>query len=420
MRQTTWRAALLALIAALALAVAACGRDDEEDSGASESAGGATAPGVTETEIHLGGSYPFSGPASAYAAIALGVNARFETENAKGGVNGRRIKFTALDDGYEPQRAVTNVRRLVEQEKVFAVFNPLGTPNNLAIRDYLNQREVPQAYVATGASIFGSDFEKYPWTIGFNPSYESEAYTYVEYLKEEKPSAKVAVLYQNDDFGKEFLTAFEKAAEGSDITVVAQESYEVTDPTITSQMRKLGSSGADVFLNVTTPKFGAQATAAIAKGDWKPLHIINNVSANKTLVLTPVGLENAKGAVSANYFKDPEDPQWESDAAMQEYKTNLKKYEPKANPNESFSTYGWLAADVMIQALKDTPELTRENLMETIRSMDAELGLLLPGVKVTTSGDDPYPVQAWNMMEFSGERWVLQGDVIDASSSAEQ
>jgi branched-chain amino acid transport system substrate-binding protein len=406
----------LALFALATVLASGCGRSDE-DGGVGGGSQTAAAPGVTETSFKLGGSYPFSGPASAYASIASGVKARFAAENAKGGVDGRKIEFVALDDGYEPQRAVTNARRLVEQEKVFALFNTLGTPNNLAIWDYLNQQKVPQLYVATGASAFGADVSAHPFTTGWQPDYVSEAKAYAEFLKSEKPKAKVAVLFQNDGFGKDLLGGFEKAIEGSEIEIVARESYEVTDPTISSQMRKLASSGGDTFLNITTPKFSAQAIAAIAKSDWKPLHILNNVGASKKLVLEPVGLKNAKDIVSMTYFKDPEDPQWADDAAMQEYKAGMKEFEPKADPLEAFCAYGWTAASTMIEALKAMKEPTREALMEAVRNMDVEIPMLLPGVKVTTSGtDDGYPIQATQIMKFNGENWELQGDVIEAGT----
>jgi branched-chain amino acid transport system substrate-binding protein len=406
------------LVLALALGVSGCGRGEEESGGGGGGGeGAAAAPGITDSSIKLGGSYPFSGPASAYASIALGARARFAAENAKGGVNGRKIEFITLDDGYEPQRAVTNARRLVEQEKVFALFNTLGTPNNLAIWDYANQRKVPHVFVATGASNWGADVKSHPFTIGWQPDYVSEANTYGEFLKQDKPDAKVGVLYQNDGFGKDLLAGFEKSIQGSDIQIVARESYEVTDPTITSQMRKLAASGADTFLNITTPKFSAQAIAAIAKSDWKPLHILNNVGASKKLVLEPVGLENAEGIVSTQYFKDPEDPQWAEDAAMQEYKAGLKQHEPKADPLDAFCAYGWTAASTMIEALKTMKEPTREALMETIRSMDVEIPMLLPGIKVQTNGeDDGYPIQAMQIMKFNGENWELQGDVIQSGT----
>jgi branched-chain amino acid transport system substrate-binding protein len=392
------------IVAAVLLLAAGCGRDE----------GGEKSPGITKTEIKLGGSYPFSGPASAYKSIADGANAYFDLVNSKGGVDGRKIKFVTLDDAYEPPRAVQNARRLVEEEKVFALFNTLGTPNNLAIWDYTNQKKVPQAFVATGASDWGADTDKHPWTIGWQPDYVTEARTYADYLKENKPNAKVAVLYQNDGFGKNLLGGFEKAIEGSGIKLVAKESYEVTDPTIASQISKLAASGADTFLNVTTPKFSAQAIAAIAKSDWKPLHLLNNVGASKTLVLTPAGLDNAKGIVSTTYFKDPEDPKWASDGAMREYKDSLKRFSPRSNPNDPFHVYGWGAAQTMVTALKNMKEPTREAFMDAARHLDETPPILLPGIEVKTGDGDGYPIEAMQIQQFNGQRWELQGKVVTA------
>ena len=403
MRSLRWLG-MLVVVLVTALFVAACGRDDEEE----------TSPGVTKDEITLGGSYPFSGPASPYKTISEGAKAQFDYVNAKGGVNGRKIKFVTLDDAYEPPRAVQNARRLIEQEKVFALFNTLGTPNNLAIWDYVNKEKVPHVFVATGASDFGEDVDKHPYTTGWQPDYVTEAQTYAEFLKKEKPKAKVAVLYQNDGFGKDLLGGFEKAIEGSDIKVVAKESYEVTDPTVTSQIRKLAGSGADTFLNITTPKHSALAIGTIAKSGWKPLHILNNVGASKRLVLTPVGLENAKGIVSTGYFKDPEDPQWKDDAAMKEYKSALKKYSPRTNPNDTFATYGWAVASTMVEALKKMENPNREALMDAVRSMDTEIPILLPEIKVKTGSDDGYPIEQMQIIRFNGDRWVLEGDVVEA------
>jgi branched-chain amino acid transport system substrate-binding protein len=397
----------LALIAMAALFVAACGRDEDEGGG------GAAAPGVTGSEIKIGGSYPFSGPASAYKTIADGAKAYFKKVNDEGGVNGRKIKFITLDDSYEPPKAVQNARRLVEQEKVFALFNTLGTPNNLAIWDYLNDRKVPQVYVATGASDWGEDPKKHPYTIGWQPDYVTEAGVYADYLKEKKPNAKVAVLYQNDGFGKDLLGGFEDAIGGSGIKVVAKESYEVTDPTVTSQVSKLAASGADTFLNITTPKFSAQAIAAIAKSDWKPLHILNNVGASKALVLQPAGLDNAKGIISTTYYKDPEDPKWAEDPGMKDYKAGIKAYSARSNPNDPFHVYGWGAAQTLVEALKKVgKDPTREKLMDTVRDMQAENPILLPGIKVETGPDDGYPLEAMQVERFDGQRWRLVGDVV--------
>ena len=406
------------LVTVLALVPAACGRDEEGGGGGG---GGASAdPGITDKEIKLGGSYPFSGPASAYGTIGEGAKAYFEFLNAKGGVNGRKINFKTIDDGYEPPRALQNAKRLIQQDKVFALFNTLGTPNNLAIWDYVNQQKVPHLFVATGASDWGKDIDAHPYTIGWQPNYVTEAKVYAEYLQKEKPNAKVAVLYQNDGFGKDLLGGFEEGISGSDIKVVAKESYEVTDPTITSQIRKLAGSDADTFLNITTPKFSALAIATIAKTDWKPLHILNNVGASKTLVLKPVGFENAKGIVSTTYFKDPDSPDWADDDAMKEYKAGMKKFAPRANPNEAFCAYGWTAAATMVEALKGMKEPTRDALMESIRSMDTEIPMLLPGINVKMDGEsDGFAIEAMQIMKFDGKNWQLQGDVIQASAENE-
>jgi branched-chain amino acid transport system substrate-binding protein len=406
MRKTRnlWPALLAAL--ALALVLAACGRDEEEGGGD---------PGITEDSIKLGGSYPFSGPASAYRSIAVGARAHFKFVNANGGVDGRNIEFVTLDDAYEPPRAVQNARRLIQQEEVFALFNTLGTPNNIAIWDYVNEQEVPHVFVATGASNWGADIDAHPWTIGWQPDYVTESQVYADYLEEEKPNAKVAVLYQNDAFGEDLLNGFKEAIQGTNIEVVAEESYEVTDPTVSSQMSKLASSDADTFLNITTPKFSAQAIAADAKLGWDVLHILNNVGASKKLVLEPVGLENAQGIVSTSYFMDPEDPQWADDPAMTEYKDALERFEPRADPEDPFHVYGWAVANTMVEALEGMEEPTRDALMESIRNMDTEIPILLPGIELKTSGtEDGYPIEAMQIMRFEGENWKLQDEVIQA------
>jgi branched-chain amino acid transport system substrate-binding protein len=396
----------LAVLAAVAIALAACGRDEDEGGGD---------PGIDDQSIKLGGSYPFSGPASAYRSIAVGARAHFKFVNAKGGVDGRTIDFVTLDDAYEPPRAVQNARRLIQQEEVFALFNTLGTPNNVAIWDYVNDQEVPHVYVATGASTWGSDVEGHPWTTGWQPDYVTESQVYADYLDQEKPDAKVAVLYQNDAFGEDLLNGFKEAINGTNIEIVAEESYEVTDPTVSSQMSKLASSDADTFLNITTPKFSAQAIAAQAKMGWKVLHILNNVGASKKLVLEPVGLENAQGIVSTSYFMDPEDPQWADDPAMVEYKAGLAKHEPRADPEDPFHVYGWAVANTMVRALEGMEEPTREALMDSIRSMDTEIPILLPGIKVQMNAEeDTYPIEAMQIMRFEGENWKLQADVIQA------
>jgi branched-chain amino acid transport system substrate-binding protein len=399
---------LVALVVAAALVAAGCGRSSDNGGG-----GGANAPGVTDSSIKLGTTFPLSGPASAYATISRASQAYFKMVNAKGGVNGRKITYVVRDDGYDPARAVQNARRLVTQDKVFALFNPLGTPVNLAIWDYLNQQKVPQLFVATGASDFGDDPGKHPWTIGWQPTYPIEAQAFADYLKQAKANAKVAVLYQNDEFGKNFLSAFQKRIGGSNVKIVAKQSYEVTDPTVSPQVVKLARSGADTFLDIATPKPTAQAIGTVAKiGKWKPLHLISNVSASKSLVFKPVGLASAKGIVSNTYIKDPESPQYASDAAMKDYKAQLKKYAPRLNPDEPFNVYGWAVAETMVDTLKKAgKDLTRDNVMKAARSLDTNVGLLLPGVKVKTSDSDGFPIQSVQIQRFDGQTWKTVGDL---------
>jgi branched-chain amino acid transport system substrate-binding protein len=279
----------------------------------------------------------------------------------------------------------------------------------------VNDQKVPHLFVATGASLWGADVDAHPWTVGWQPDYVTESQVYADFLEEEKPQAKVAVLYQNDAFGEDLLNGFKDAIEGTEIEIVAEESYEVTDPTVSSQMAKLASSDADTFLNITTPKFSAQAIAAAAKLGWKVLHILNNVGASKKLVLEPVGLENAQGIVSTSYFMDPEDPQWTDDPAMMEYKEALQKHEPRADPEDPFHVYGWAVANTMVKALEGMEEPTREAMMDSVRNMNTEIPILLPGIKVETSGtEDGYPIEAMQIMRFEGENWKLQGEVIQA------
>ena len=399
------RRSWLALLLVAALVALGCGRDDDNGGGD---------PGISDEEIKIGGSYPFSGPASAYRSIAEGAKAYFDLVNAEGGVDGRKIEFITLDDAYEPPKAVENARRLIEQEQVFALFNTLGTPNNVAIWDYVNEQKVPHLYVATGASLWGANPEEHPWTIGWQPDYVSEAQAYADYLDKKNPDAKVAVLYQNDAFGKDLLGGFEKAIKGTNIKIVAEESYEVTDPTVESQMAKLANSDADTFLNITTPKFGAQAIAAAHKLGWDVLHIINNVSASKKLVLEPAGLDASQGLISTTYYKDPASGEWDDDPAMREYKSAMKKYS-RADPEDPFCIFGWGAAQTLVEALNGMEEPTREALMDSVRNMDIRVPILLPGIRVKTHGtEDGYPIEATQIQRFEGENWKLVGDVIQA------
>ncbi|GGL44648.1 ABC transporter substrate-binding protein [Planomonospora parontospora] len=407
-----------AVTAGLLLAAAACGGREDTGAGAGATAAGACqgqqTTGITDTGIKLGGIYPLSGPASAYGAIPKGIKAYFDYVNAeKNGIGGRRVEFVVRDDGYQPPKAVEEARRLVEQEQVFALFQTLGTPSTTATWDYAGQRKVPQVFVATGASKWGTD-TRHPWTIGWQPNYVSEARVYAQYLKQERPDAKVAVLYQNDDFGKDLLGGFEKAIEGSGVTVVAEQSYEVSDPSVDPQMRNLAQSGADVLLNVTTPRFGSQALAADARNTrWNPLHIVNNVAASIT-VLRPVGFENVQGVVSATYYKDPVDPQWKNDPEMTLYHAKLKQYAPDADPSVPYHAFGWAVASSFHKTMEAAKCPTREGLRDAMRNLSGvEVGMLLPGVTMSTGPGDGFPIESMRLMRFEGERWELFGEVID-------
>jgi branched-chain amino acid transport system substrate-binding protein len=405
---------ILPLLAATLLLLAACGRDE---GGGGGGGGGSADPGISDTSIKLGSSYPFSGPASAYSAIPKALNGFFKKLNESGGINGRKVEFVTYDDGYEPQRALANAKRLVEQDKVFALVNPLGTANNVAMRDYLNQRKVPQLFVATGATLFGSEQAKYPYTTGWQPTYQTESKVYAEYLKNTKPNAKVAVLYQNDGFGKDLLGGFTEGIKGSQISIVAQESYEPTDPTVAPQVKKLAASKADTFLDITTPKAGAQAIATVAQTGWKPLHILNGVSASKAQVLKPVGFQYAQGIVSSAYFKAADDPQWANDQAVKDFLADLKKYAPDADPTDPYSVYGWLIGETVVQTVQKMSAPTRAAMVDAAKHLDFTPALMLPGVSIKTDGDaDPYPIEAMQISQFTGEDFVLKGSVIQASS----
>ena len=407
-------AATAAVLLAATMLASCGGRGEDGGTQASGECQGQQTTGITDKTLKLGGVYPLSGPASAYGDIPKGIQAYFEYVNKeKGGLDGRQVEFVVRDDGYQPPKAVEEVRRLVEQEQVFALFQTLGTPSTTATWDYTNQRKVPQVFVATGASKWGAD-TKHPWTIGWQPNYVSEARVYAKYLRTEKPNAKVAVLYQNDDFGEDLLGGFKKAIAGSQISIVAEQSYEVTDPSVEPQMRNLSGSDADVFLNITTPKFGSQALAADAKlTDWNPLHIVNNVAASIT-VLRPVGFENVQNVLSSTYYKDPVDPQWADDAEMKLYKAKMKQYQPNADPNVPYHAFGWAVADSFAKTFTAAKCKTREGLRDSMRNLNnVQVPMLLPGVTMTTSKDDGFPIESMQMMQFKGERWQLLGQVID-------
>jgi branched-chain amino acid transport system substrate-binding protein len=370
-------------------------------------------PGASDGTIKIGNTMPYSGPASAYGTIGRVEAAYFKMINEQGGINGRKIDFVTLDDGYSPPKAVEQVRKLVEQDEVLLVFQPLGTPSNSAIQQYLNAKKVPQLFVATGASKWG-DPQHFPWTMGWQPSYQTEARIYAKYVLQNKPDAKIGILYQNDDFGKDYLKGIkdglgDKAAK----MIVSEASYEVTDATVDSQIVTLKGAGADVFFNITTPKFAAQAIRKSYDIDWHPLQLLTNVSISVGSVMTVAGLEKGVGIITADYRKDPVDPQWQDDLAMKEWRAFMAKYYPEGDIKDNSNVYGYTVAQTLVQTLKQCGDnLTRENVMKQAASLDMSPGLLAPGVKITTSATDFYPIKQMRLQKFDGKSWVPFGEAI--------
>src|SRR6266702_4379539 len=365
--------------------------------------------GATDTEIKIGNIMPYSGPASAYGVIGKTEEAYFRKVNAEGGINGRKINFISYDDAYSPPKTVEQARKLVESDEVLFIFQSLGTPPNTAIQKYMNSKKVPQLFVATGATKW-NDPKEFPWTMGWQPNYQSESRIYAKYILKEKPDAKIAVLYQNDDYGKDYLKGLKDGLGAKAASmIVAEESFEVTQPTIDSNIVKLKSTGADVFLNVATPKFAAQAIKKMAEIEWKPLHLLNNVSGSIGSVIKPAGFENAQGIISSAYLKDPTDPQWKDDAGMKAWNEFLDKYFPEANRTDASVIYGYTVAQTVVHVLKQCgDDLTRENVMRQAANIRGlELGGLLPGVKVDTSPTDFAPLSQLQLMRFKGDTWEL-------------
>jgi len=368
--------------------------------------------GATDKEIKLGNINPYSGPASAYGAIGKSMDAYFKKVNAEGGVNGRQIKFITVDDGYNPARTVEMARKLVEEEEVLATVGVLGTPPNSAIHKYMNQKKMPQLFVATGATKWG-DPKNFPWTMGWQPNYQGESKIYAQHLLESKPNAKIGILYQNDDYGKDYLKGFvDGLGDKAKTMIVKQLTYEVTDATIDSQMVELKASGADVFFNITTPKFAAQAIKKAAEIGWKPQHYLNNVSNSVGAVMVPAGAENGVGILSVFYLKDPTDSQWANTPEFKEWLTFMQKYMPGADLKDLNYVFGYTMAQGVVQVLKQAGDnLTRENVMRQAANIDMNLPMLLPGVNVKTGSDDFYPIERGQLARWDGKTWVLQGKV---------
>ena len=372
--------------------------------------------GATDTEIKIGNIMPYSGPASAYGVIGKTEEAYFKKINAEGGINGRKINFISYDDGYSPPKTVEQARKLVESDEVLLIFNSLGTPPNSAIQKYMNSKKVPQLFVASGATKW-NDPKNFPWTMGWQPSYQSETHIYAKYLLKNMPNAKIAVLYQNDDYGKDYLKGLKDGLGAKAASmIVGEESFETTEPTIDSHIVKLKASGADVFIDISTPKFAAQAIKKIAEIQWKPTHFLNNVSASVGSVIKPAGYENAQDIISAAYLKDASDPQWNNDPGMKDFLAFLQKDFPEGDKLDQGTIVGYSVSQTLVQVLKQCgDDLTRENIMKQAASLkDFRVEMLLPGIKINTSATDFAPISSLQLMKFKGEKWGLFGDVINA------
>ncbi len=373
--------------------------------------------GATDTEIKIGNTGPYSGPASSYSTIWKCEAAYFRMINAQGGINGRKINFISYDDAYSPPKTVEQVRKLVESDQVLFLFNTAGTPTNTAIHKYMNAKKVPHLFLATGATKWG-DPEHFPWTIGWNPNYQSESLIYASYILKEHPNAKIGVLYQNDDYGKDYLKGLKDGLGAKAKSMIVMEvPYETTDPTVDSQIVNLKSSGADLFFNVTISKYAAQAIRKAAEIGWKPVHILNNVSTSVSVTLKPAGFENSKGILSTFWYKDPTDPTWKDDAGLKQWLAFMDKDYPEGDKTDSVNAYAYTAAQTLVQVLKQCgDDLTRANIMKQAANLhDLELPMLLPGIKVNTSPTDFYPIKQMQMARFDGERWALFGPVISGA-----
>jgi ABC-type branched-subunit amino acid transport system substrate-binding protein len=374
-------------------------------------------PGVTATEVKIGHITAYSGPASAYGTIGKAMAAYFKKVNEEGGINGRKIVFVSVDDAFSPPKTIEMARKLIEQDQVLFLVNVLGTAPNSAIHKYMNQQKVPHLFLGTGATKWG-DPKNFPWTMGFAPSYQAEARIYAQYIVKNVPDAKVGILYQNDDFGKDHLKHLSEAlaASGKKL-LMAQQSYELTDPVVDSQIVNLKNSGVNVLVNVSTAKAAAQSIKKAHEIGWKPLHILNVGAISVSSVLKPAGLEASKGLITATYVKDPIDPQWKNDAGYKEYAAFMQKYYPEASIEDGFNAYALLIAQTTVQVLKQCGnDVSRANVMKQAASLkDVSLGMLLPGIKLNTGPDDYFPVEQMQLARFDGERWVLFGEILDAS-----
>lgn len=369
-------------------------------------------PGASDTQIKIGHIVPYSGPVSAYGTIGKAAGAYFAKVNAEGGVNGRKIEFISLDDAYNPAKTVEQARKLVERDEVLVLFGPLGTAHNQAIQRYMNARKVPQLFVATGASRWG-DPKNFPWTMGWQPTYHTEGKVFGEHILATQPNAKIAVLMQNDDFGRDYQKGLlDGLGDKAKAAIVSHQTYEVTDPTIDSQMVAAKASGADVFVNIATPKFAAMAIRKAAEIGWKPTQYLVSVSVSVSSVLKPAGFENATGVISATYLRDPSDPGSQGTKELNDYLAVMKQYYPGGDPNDTLNVLGYSSAQTMVQTLKQAgDQLTRANVMKQAASLSLDLPMLYPGIKVKTAADDFFPIEQMQLVRFNGTRYESFGDV---------
>jgi len=376
-------------------------------------------PGATDTEIKLGNIMPYSGPASAYATIGKTEAAYFNKLNSEGGINGRKINFISYDDGYSPPKTVEQARKLVESDEVLLIFNPLGTPGNTAIQKYMNAKKVPQLFISTGAAKW-NDPKNFPWTMGWQPSYQTEARIYAAYILKNHPGKTIGVLYQNDDFGKDYVVGLrEGLGDQASKLIVIESSYETSTPTVDSQVLQIKGSNPDIFINISTPKFAAQAIKKIAELTWHPIHFLSNVSVSIGSVMKPAGYQNSQDILSTIYLKDPKDPAWKDDPAMNEWRAFMTKWYPEGDQDDSATVFGYGVAKGIEQVLRQCgDDLTRENVMKQAANLNFEIGIYLPGTKIKTSPTDYAPLEQLQMMRFKGESWERFGPVMSGEKNS--
>ncbi|MGX7743454.1 ABC transporter substrate-binding protein [Rhodopseudomonas parapalustris] len=383
---------------------------------AAASAQKAYGPGASDTEIKIGNFVPYSGPASAYGIVGQVQSAYVKMLNEKGGINGRKINFISYDDAYSPPKAVEQTRKLVEGDEVLFLYHTLGTPSNTAVMKYLNQKKVPQLMLSSGGTRFGEDPKTYPWTMPFNPPYQAEGRIYAKWIMATHPNAKIAVLVANDDYGKDIYKGVKDGFGAKASMIISEATYDITDPTIDSQMAKLKASGADLFLNLSTPKFAALAIRKMGELGWKPIHVLNNVSSSVGAVIKPAGMEFAQDAITASYVKDPTDPTWKDDPGVKEWDAFLEKYMPGSDRSNGLLLYSYGAAQTLEYILKQAGDnLTRDNIMKVATSLKGYApASLLPGITMNTSPTDHFPIEQMQLMRFKGDRWEMFGEVLEA------